>query len=157
MAVIRKSSSPAPGKHESMDTTRFQSAAMELRAAKKEMSDFVKAHREVIEKYEDLKSEEASLIDKVKVLARELSTVGETKTLFDDELVCISVQGRGPKVTYNYINAKYSWPKELLEKATVVSLDPVRIKALLLAGDITPEMEQRVRIEEPQTPAVSVR
>jgi hypothetical protein len=97
------------------------------------------------------------LAEQIKDEARKVAVVGENLALLDNEAIKVSVSGTRPKLAYDVNVAEENWPEEVLDQVCEFSIDTSKVAALVKLGVITAEMEAEARIEEPQTPKVSIR
>jgi len=127
-----------------------------LRAARKKQREFEEEHEEVLAGAKEIQDTITGLIERVKIEARKVAKVGETKVIADDGELHVSVQGKEAR-KFNLAKVKKTLPASLLELVITEVVDGKAVDNLVENGKLDADIVDKIATFEPMTPAVTVR
>ena len=125
-------------------------------AARKIILGYEEEHEDVLQKYKHLQEDLVGIQELIKIEARKVSVLGQTKVIIDNRDIHISVQGKETRV-FDLKAARKFWSPEAFAAATVVSVDGKIVESMVEAGKLTEDDKKKALIVTPATPAVTVR
>lgn len=139
-----------------VDRSEFDRLVKRAIDERENLRKFEEEHADVLDEYKEMTTALEGINERIKVEARKLAVLGETKVLVDNKLIHVSVFGAQDRV-FDLVKIHKHWDKTVVRQAVKEIVDKKVVDALKETGVLDEDSIEKVVTYTPATARVTVR